>query len=38
MVSTDNDRVILVDEGDVEIGTLDKLEAHRAALSIARCR
>ncbi|MCP4383451.1 MAG: isopentenyl-diphosphate Delta-isomerase [Hyphomicrobiales bacterium] len=29
MTSTDNDRVILVDEADGETGTLDKLEAHR---------
>ncbi|MCB1495971.1 MAG: isopentenyl-diphosphate Delta-isomerase [Bauldia sp.] len=30
MVSTDSDRVILVDETDREIGTFDKLDAHRA--------
>lgn len=29
MASTDSDRVILVDESDAELGTLDKLEAHR---------
>lgn len=30
MVSTDGDRVILVDETDAETGVLDKLEAHRS--------
>ena len=28
MYSTEHDEVILVDENDVAIGTLDKLEAH----------
>ena len=32
MVSTDSDRVILVDETDREIGTFDKLDAHRAGM------
>ena len=32
MVSTDMDRVILVDEEDYDRGSLDKLEAHRAGV------
>ena len=31
-MTTDNDSVILVDGGDVEIGTADKLDAHRRGL------
>lgn len=32
MVSTDSDRVVLVDEADRELGTFDKIEAHRAGM------
>ncbi len=33
MSTANNDRVILVDAGDVEIGTADKLDAHRRGLT-----